>query len=360
MKYALILAGGVGSRFWPLSSAEEPKQFLNICSRESLIEGTISRVSPLFKKENIFVATNKIYRRRLFTFLKGRLSPINILFEPAGRNTLAPIALVSARLIKSDPDAVIAVIPSDHIIKDNRAFRKVLGRSFKIAQKGYIVTMGVRPKRPETGYGYIKISQKSPLGFARGRKVTPLRGQASQKFYRVDKFVEKPKLALAERFIKDRRYFWNSGIFIFRADAFLRELERQIPKIYKIIKKAGSSANLFGIWGKLPKISVDYALMEKAANLALIPADCGWVDIGSWQALGDIMRKDYRGNILKGNCFDLGSRDTFAWSEGKLLATLGLKGVIAVAAEGGVLVCAKNKAQDVRKLVAALNARKRR
>lgn len=346
MRYALILAGGIGSRFWPISSAEEPKQFLSLSSKKSMIEETFARISPLFSNQNIVIASNKAYCKKLTTCLKGRLSPGNLFFEPSSKNTLAPIALVSARLIKSDPDAVIAVMPSDHIIKDNKAFRRVLGRSFEVAKKGYIVTIGIKPKRAETGYGYIRASSKLIAH--------------SSKAYKVEKFVEKPKLALAKKFIRDKRYFWNSGIFIFRADVILKELEKQMPKVYGIVKKVEDFAGINRIWKKLPNISFDYALMQKAANLALIAADYGWVDMGSWQALGDILSKDSRGNILKGNCFDLGSKDTFAWSQGRLLATLGLKGIIAVAAENAVLVCAKDKAQDVRKLVAALNARKTR
>ena len=204
MNYAIILAGGKGERFWPLSRETEPKQFLNVCSIRPLIEETIYRISPLIKKENIYIATGKIHNKKI----KGCLKKLNIptgntLFEPEGKNTFAPIAVLSRNINDLDSDAVIAVLPSDHFIKDNDKFLRLLSKGIKIARNGYIVSLGIRPIKPETGYGYIKAKSKK------------------NGFYSIEEFIEKPDLARAKRFIRDNRYYWNGGIFIFSPQVML-------------------------------------------------------------------------------------------------------------------------------------------
>ena len=204
MKYAIILSGGMGSRFWPLSRQRKPKQFLKICSSSSLIEETLTRIRPLMARENIYIAASSIHSEKIKGYLRKSGIPLkNVLLEPEGKNTLGPIAMLSKRIVNLDPEAVITVLPCDHFIKDKAGFLKLVRKGTGIAQQGYIVTLGVPPGRPETGYGYIKIKSRH------------------RDFCTVEKFIEKPNLARARGFLNDKRYYWNAGIFIFRADVML-------------------------------------------------------------------------------------------------------------------------------------------
>ena len=345
MNYALILAGGIGSRFWPLSRQEEPKQFFNLCSRKSMVEETICRLSGLIKKEDIYIATNKIHNQKIKRCAESLgISFGNILFEPEGKNTLAPICLLSKKISDRDPEAVIVVLPSDHYIKDDDAFLKSLKSATEVARQGHIVTLGVPPQRPETGYGYIKIKSK-------------VKSQES-KFYKVDSFIEKPNLRKAKEFLKDKRYYWNCGIFIFRADVALEEVSKFAPGVYKIIMKIKNDFQLRTLWPKLPSVSFDYAVMEKTKTTALLVADYGWMDLGSWEALDAVLKKDKNGNIFRGNCVSLDNKNTFIWSDERLVAALGLDNLIIVNTEDALLVCRKDKSQDVKKVVQILKLKK--
>ncbi len=345
MNYINILAGGVGSRFWPLSSELEPKQFLNICSSKPMLQECLCRIKGLVPKENIFIATSNAHKDRMKSCLKGLGVPLgNIFFEPQGKSTLAPIALFSKRIINKDRDANIVVLPCDHYVRNNRKFLEALSNGLRAAQLGYIVTLGFPPIRPETGYGYIKINSESKT--------------KNQKFYEVERFIEKPKLKKALRFLKDKSYLWNGGIFIFRADVMLDEIKRLKPKVYKTIMAMGDKKRFNRLWQDLPAISIDYAIMEKTKKSVLVKADYGWLDLGSWQAVEGILKKDKCGNIFKGNCLDLGSRNTLVWSEGQTIATIGLKNTVVVATKEAVLVCPKDKTQDVKKIVSLLKKKK--
>ena len=336
MNHAIILAGGAGTRFWPLSRQNNPKQFLSLCSDKSLIELTLKRAMYLVPKENINLTTNKLYREKINRLLKkAELSTARVLFEPEAKNTLAPIALVSSLIYKKDKDAVILVLPSDHFIKDEQKFSKILKRAIGLAEKGNIITLGIKPDRPETGYGYIKASG-----------------------LRVDKFIEKPNLKTAEKFIKDKRYFWNGGIFIFRADSMLEEIKKFLPKDFKLLNTVRNIKNVDKAWKKFSFTSIDYGIMEKSSKLLLVPCDCGWSDVGSWQAVEEFYRKDKSGNILRGNCLDLGSKNIFCLGQHRLLATIGLENLIIVDTADALLVCTKNRAQEVKKLVEILKERK--
>jgi len=340
VNYAIILAGGSGRRFWPLSRELEPKQFLNVCSIKPLIEEAIDRINPLIKKESIYLATGKIYNKKIKECIrKLNILPANILLEPQSKNTLAPIAVLSKNINTLDSEAVIAVLPSDHFIKDKRKFLELLSRGIEIAKKGYIVCLGIPPERPETGYGYIKTKSKI------------------KDFYLIDKFIEKPDLARAKKFILDKRYYWNGGIFIFKPGVILEEINKFMPNIYKTIMQIGNKQGLKRLWNKFPSISIDYAVMERTKRMALLPADCGWIDLGSWQAVGEIAKKDKNGNIFRGKYMDIGSKDTFVWSDKRLIATLGLKDIIIVDTEDALLVCRKDMSQDVKKIVQLLKQR---
>lgn len=339
MNYAIILAGGVGSRFWPLSRQTEPKQFLSVCSAKPMIEETIERIAPALKKENIYIACNKIHREKISKSIRKYGVPLkNVLLEPQGRNTFAPIIFLSCKISKLDPEAVISVLPCDHVIKNNKKFLRLLTKAFLVSNKGGIVTFGVAPKRPETGYGYIKIKSPGPQS-----PRTPV--------YKIEKFIEKPDLETARKLIKDKKYYWNSGIFVFRADVLINETKRILPGVYK---KLIHKHNFKRLWAALPATSIDYAIMEKAKNMVLVPADYGWLDLGSWQAIEEVMAKDKNGNIFKGNCVDIESKDTFVWSQNRLVASVGLKDIIIVDTADALLVCSKKNAQDVKKVVQAL------
>jgi len=337
LNYAIILAGGTGTRFWPLSRELEPKQFLNVCSIRPMIEETIDRINPLIKKGNIYIATSSIYNRKIKKCLKKLKIPSgNILLEPESKNTFAPIAVLSKNINHLDSDAVIVALPSDHFIKHQNRFLKLLSKGIEIARCGYIVSLGIPPQRPETGYGYIKTKAKIKI------------------FYLIEKFIEKPNLIKAKKFIRDRRYYWNSGIFIFRPQVMLEEIKKFAPRVYKIIMQVKNKKDFNRLWHRLPSISVDYAIMEKTRRMALLPAACGWIDLGSWEAIGEIAKKDKNGNIFQGKSIDIGSKDTLVWSDKRLITTLGLNNIIIVDTEDALLVCRKDMSQDVKKAVGLL------
>lgn len=341
MNYAIILAGGTGSRFWPLSRTMEPKQFLNLCSGRPMIEDTISRIRDLIKQDDIYIATNKIYLKNIKNCLKQLSIPMrNIFFEPERRNTLAPIGVLSKKIYDKDKDSVILVMPADHHIKNDRKFLNTLEKAIGVAKKGHIVTIGITPDSPETGYGYIKVKSKH------------------KGFYSIERFIEKPELVKARRFVKDKRFYWNGGIFIFRADVMLEEIKRYALADHMIINKIKDKTSLNKFWSRFTSISIDYAVMEKTGKTALIPADFGWMDLGSWKAIEYFAKKDKCGNIFKGNCVDIGSKNTLAWSDNRLLATLGLNNIVIVDTKDALLVCSKDKTQDVRKIVQKLQQNK--
>jgi mannose-1-phosphate guanylyltransferase len=341
--YAIILAGGIGSRFWPLSRTNEPKQFLNICSKRPMLEETVRRIDSLVKKDNIYIATNKIYHKKIKNYLKKlNIYPRNILFEPEARNTLAPLGLLSKNIYDKDKEAVILVFPSDHYIKDKNRFSKILAKAIYLAKRGYIVTLGVAPRRPETAYGYIKVKSKLKI--------------LKSKAYVVDSFIEKPSITKAKKLIKDKRFYWNAGIFIFRADTMLQELKKFAPDDYNVIKKIKDVESLDRLWPQITSISIDYAVMEKTGKMVLVPTDFGWIDLGSWQAIEEFSKKDENGNVFKCRYknIDLGSRNTLVWSDCRFVATLGLNNVIIVDTKDALLVCSKDKAQEIKSIVQKL------
>lgn len=341
MNYAIILAGGSGSRFWPLSRYYEPKQFLNICSARPMLEETIGRILHLVKRDNIYIATNKIYQEKTKSCLKGLSIPgRNILFEPEARNTLAPIGLLSKMIYEKNKEAVILVFPCDHSIKNRVKFQKALNRAIAVARRGYIVSLGVVPDRPQTGYGYIKVRRKN------------------NGFYLIDRFIEKPDIVRAKKFIKDKHYYWNAGVFIFKAHVMLEEIRRLAPYDRRLITKINDKKSLNKLWPKFTSISIDYAIMEKSNKMALVPADFGWLDLGSWQAIEQLAEKDACGNIFRGRCVDLGSKNTIAFSDNRLLATLGLDNIIIVNTRDAILVCSNERTQDVKRLVEILKQKK--
>jgi len=342
MNYAIILAGGVGKRFWPLSQTERPKQFLKLFSNNTLLEETILRLAPLIDKENIYIATHIIYKEIIQNYMKKlKLRKENIFFEPMRKNTFLPIAYISYKIFQNDAQGVVIVLPSDHLIKCKREFLLAIKKAIYMAKKGFIVTLGVKPDYPETEYGYIRIFNR-PL--ARDRET-----------FKVEKFIEKPSLSKAKIFLKDKRYFWNAGIFIFRVDLMMEEIKRYQPKVFSLIKE--NLSNLNKIWKNGLSSSIDYAIMEHSKKLALVPFKGEWSDLGRWQAIADLLKKDKNKNIFKckRGYIDSENKNIFVWSENRFAACLGLKDLYIIETEHGLLICSKDKINRIKELIKSKN-----
>jgi len=348
MNYGVILAGGVGSRFWPFSRELEPKQFLQVAGKGSLLQATIVRLKQLVPAENIYIVSNQVYLTELLKQVKQfSLPEENIILEPEGKNTAPAIAL-SARLIQQrDKDAVLVVLPADHYIKNTKKFIGALQQAVICAKKGFLVTLGVKPKCPATGYGYIKVRPKTE--------------DRRPKYYFVDKFLEKPKLEKAKKYFKDKNFFWNSGMFVWKAAVFMEEIKLYLPKLYAQIMLIKNPADITKVWHKISPVSADYGVMEHSKKIALIPAEFDWTDLGSWDALNEVLAKDAKGNIVQADSIDLDSRSICIFSRGnRLISTIGLKNLIIADTPDALLICDKNRAQEVKKVVDQLKLSKRK
>ena len=335
--YGLILAGGSGSRLWPLSRELYPKQFLNIQNTESLLQLTFERLSTFILPSNIISTTGvKHFSNVKYQLSKLTDSPI-VLSEPISKNTAPAIAIGSKYILDNfGEDAIILAVPSDHLINDIDAFKNAVNEGEKIAQEGYIVTFGVKPSYAETGYGYINIkNEKIKNGFA------------------VNKFTEKPDNKLAEEYIKDPNYLWNSGIFMFQAKTLIEELKKYSSEIYLNISNFNFKDNNeipYIEFDKMPSISIDYAVMEKSEKIALVKLDSEWRDVGSWKSVYDVSEKDTSGNVIIGHVLDEGSKNSLIYASSKLVATIGLEDMVVVETEDAILACKSDKTQDVKKI----------
>lgn len=346
-QYAVIMAGGSGTRFWPASRAAKPKQFLALGGvEETLLQATVRRASALVGIEQVFVVTGLRHADEAAAQLPG-LPPANLLLEPVGRNTAPCLAWASAHVRRRDPAGVISVMPADHHIENDAEFLDSLRRALSAAETGAIVTLGIKPTRPETGYGYLA------LGPALGDRL-----------YRVDAFVEKPTRERAEQFLAADRYLWNSGMFFFRADVILREIDKRLPELTAFVArcddaaKHGSEADVVAReYPGLPAISIDYGVMEKAESIQVVPASFGWNDLGSWAATYELSAKDGDGNAAQGDLLAIDSTGCFTSAKGgKLVVLIGLHDVVAVDTEDALLIVPRDRAQEVSKVVAALRA----
>jgi len=346
------MAGGSGTRFWPLSRQLSPKQLLKINGDDSLIQQTVKRINSLVPLNRVHIVTNENH----YLEMKMQLSSIgngscNFLIEPEGRNTAAAIGLAAASLYKKDPDSLMLIMPADHIIKRSERFLDIVRHAAEIAKKDYLVTFGIKPNRPETGYGYIKArSQKSEV--------------RSQKYLKAEKFTEKPDLETAKRYLKEGDYYWNSGIFLWKSSVILNEIKSYLPDLYKNlmdVKKAvggnGLDAAVRSAYQRIKPISIDYGILEKSKKVAVIPADIDWCDVGSWSALDEVVEKDKDGNIKMGNVIDIGSVNSILYGGKRVLATIGLKDLVVVDTDDATLVCKKTDAQKVGKIVEELKRR---
>jgi mannose-1-phosphate guanylyltransferase/mannose-6-phosphate isomerase len=333
MLHAVILAGGSGTRFWPLSREKMPKQLLHILGDRSMLAMTLERACALVPEERIWIVTTRSQASEIKQELHSlHLEKLQVIEEPAGRNTAAAIGLAAVRIHQNDRKGVLAVLPADHHIEKKDRFLELLHAGKKVAEKGWLVTLGISPTRPETGYGYIwKGSRIDSLDLS----------NLEFDVFKVSRFTEKPDQETAEKYLRSGDFFWNSGIFLWRADQFMDEMKRSLPEHYRGYEE-------------LTAISVDYGIMEHSDKVAMIPANVGWSDVGSWAALREISEKDLNGNVVKGNVLAVDSRNSLLYGQDRLVAALGLEGLVVVDTPDAVLVCREDMSQDVRKIVKQL------
>ena len=348
--HAVILAGGSGSRLWPLSRQHLPKQFLVLDGEDSLLQTTIDRLSPTIKAGHVLVVTQESHA-------KGEayhaLLAYSTLFEPVARNTAPAIALAAAYLMLEGDDPVMVVLPSDHVIKDEVCFRTLLDIAIREARDSKLITFGIQPTRPDTGFGYIKTKGKTATNDSR------------HSVYEVERFTEKPDYATAERFLQEGNYFWNSGMFVWRASVILAEMQRYLPAVYQIVQtivaesRAGVNFQLAveKHFAAMPSISIDYGVLEKSDRVSLIPCDIGWSDVGSWQAVHEISPKDVNGNALHGNVIAVDCKNTLIRAEKRLVAGIGLENLCVIETADAVLIAKSDQTQNVRAVVDTLQQR---
>ncbi|OOE95354.1 mannose-1-phosphate guanylyltransferase/mannose-6-phosphate isomerase [Salinivibrio sp. IB643] len=347
----VIMAGGSGSRLWPLSRSAFPKQFLALGNHNSLtmLQSTLDRINGMSASEAIIIS-NEDHRFVVAEQLRTFGQKASIILEPAGRNTAPAIALAAMQAIKHGEDPILLVLAADHIVQNVPAFQTSIRDAHTIAKQDKLATFGIVPTAPETGYGYIK----------RGKK-------EDESAYMVDQFVEKPRADLAEKYVASGEYYWNSGCFMFKASVFLNELKKHSPEIYDCCLKATSktTADLDFIrvdkheFLKCPDDSVDYAVMERTDKAVVVPMDAGWSDVGSWSALWDVSEKDSAGNVIHGDAITENTEGCYIYAPSKLVASVGVKDIVVVETKDAVLVAHKDSVQQVKKIVEHLKAENR-
>lgn len=370
--YAVIMAGGKGTRFWPRSRESRPKQLLDILGERTLLQQTVERLSPRIDPARILVVTD----RSLASAIRSQLPEIppgNILSEPEGKNTAACIALAAVHIRRREPDAVMVALPADHWIRDEVAFREGLSvardflnlegslrppdpRAASLSQGvdprgfgGYLVTLGLRPNRPATGYGYIRM----------GRELLQIRGI---KIFRAERFIEKPDPPLAQQLFSSGEYLWNSGIFLWRVEAILENIRQHLPQLFSGVKKIEAALGTpreeavgQRVYAGLEAISIDKGVLEKATQVAVIPVELGWNDVGSWRSLSDLYGESE--NLVRGKHLGIDTQGCLIYSSRKLVATIGLKDLVIVDTEDALLICPKERDQEVREVVRQLKER---
>ncbi len=351
--YAVVMAGGSGTRFWPLSRRRHPKQLLELFGRGSLLEQTVARLRSLIPPERTYVYTNELIRQEVCRRLP-RVPRAQIVAEPASRNTAPTLGVAAHEILRRDPDGLMVVLPADQVITKTAGFLRVLRAGCEVAQeKGKSVVIGLKPTRPETGFGYVKV----------GARESRLHGQ---EVYRVEKFTEKPPLALAKRYVASRRYLWNGGMFIWRAATLLDNFAKHQPGMARQLEelaKAGgarSAKNFRRLFPRFKKISIDYAIMEKISNIHAVAADIAWNDVGSWAVVYDLSAKDPEGNVRPERSLSLDSRGNMVMARRSFVATVGVQNLVIVETDDALLVCPRDRSQDVGKVVQALEAAGRR
>jgi mannose-1-phosphate guanylyltransferase len=349
--HALILAGGKGERFWPLSRAQHPKQLLKINSSKSMLEETLERIKEFIPVSRTLLVTGTEFEQGILKAVPY-LKPENLVVEPEGKNTCLAIGLAAAYLKKKDPEAVMVVLPSDHLIEPREKLLHVLEIGCAVAQQGdYLITLGIPPTRPETGYGYIEIGEQ-------------FSSQDGVNLYRIKQFKEKPSRTVAQQYYLDRQHLWNSGMFIWTARAILSAIKGCVPALYRNLEKfyphlgtAQEQEELKKLYASAENISIDFAVLEKAENVLTIKTDLHWDDVGSWLALERIKSKDRDNNVILGQALSLGSYECTVVNEGDgIVVTYGISDLVVVKTSNIVLVAHKTKVSDIKEILQKLAA----
>jgi len=349
----VILAGGSGTRLWPLSRELYPKQFLALTGKQTMLQETVARILDLENMAKPLVICKDKHRFLAADQLREIACDATVILEPVGRNTAPAVAVAALEAMSGGDDPVLLILPADHVIKDVQQFRQAVALGLELAEKGHLVTFGIVPHQPETGYGYI----------ARGEKISTQNGDDVA--FQVSCFVEKPDLPTAESYVASGQYYWNSGMFMFQASSYLEELGKFAPEMMAGVRQAYTNKRIDHdfLWLDeeaftiCPSDSIDYAVMEKTARSVVIPIDCGWSDVGSWSALLELGEQDGDGNILQGNVLAHDVQNCYVNASHRMVAAVGVKDHIIVETADAVLVISTDKAQDVKKIVELLKAK---
>ncbi len=341
------MAGGKGTRFWPLSRNARPKQLLNILGDSSMLQMTVDRLRKMSFVEGIYIICGADLKRKISRKLVG-IETRNIIVEPSGKNTMPPIGLMAEHFMRIDKDAVMAVFPADHLIIGHRAFSDALKTAHDLAsQDETLVTIGVVPSSPHTGYGYIQFNKK--------KEIVP--GKA----YGVKTFAEKPNLSAAKRFLASGDFLWNSGMFVWRASVFLQNVQDHMPEDFTALEEIGYSirtkhykSSLEDNWKKLTPESVDYAILERAKNISVVQAEFQWSDIGSWNAYFELLPKNGKGNVIKGDGIVIGGNNNLVHSKGRFTAVVGADNMVVINTKDATLVVPQDRVEEVKQLVEKL------
>jgi len=350
--YAVVLAGGGGTRLWPLSRVDQPKHLLRLYGPNTLVSQTFKRVKALIPHDRMLTITVADQVQALREEVPDLL-PDNIVVEPSGKSTGPCVGLMALLIHKRDPDAIMVSMASDHAIQDEEGFRTVLRAAVDAAEAGHLVTIGIVPDYPEAGYGYI---QRGEL----------LEQHVGHDVYRVLRFTEKPDLETARSFVETGRYFWNSSIFVWKVSVILSEIRRLLPELYAQLMEIEPALDTIQqaevierVWDSVHPVSVDVGVMERASDVVVLPANIGWSDVGCWSSVASLTPVDAYGNAVQGESIVLDCRDTYIRSSGRLVAAVGLSDMVVIETEDAVLVCPKDRAQDVRSIVEQLKRKGR-